>query len=269
MGAPLSFFFAMAICNPMESDNASGAQTERRGGAWPGGLPRGKDPTGRLSMSRHGFPAATAFLFPSDDRASAITESAEHVVVAGGGVVGEDGGHQVGTRDPAGREVEPAALAQAGASARARRAAVGPVERDETALEREAGRADQVGTAVEATATLAMTAVAPGAAGAADGPVQGNQRVGHGEHAAVLVLDTATQAIPARGASTADGLVAENRAVVDVRDRRHGHGRDESPEDVVGDRAAPAVLRNGAGAGGPTDSPVVRQCAMTDGEVRV
>ena len=49
MGTPLWLFFAMVVCSINGSDNASGAQTERRGGAGPvGGLLGGKDPTGRL-----------------------------------------------------------------------------------------------------------------------------------------------------------------------------------------------------------------------------
>ena len=51
--------------------------------------------------------------------------------------------------------------------------------------------------------------------------------------------------------------------------RGHGHGKGDSPENVVRDRAAPAVLPNGAGAGSPADGPVVRERAMTDGEDRV
>ena len=82
-------------------------------------------------------------------------------------------------------------------------------------MEREARRADWGGAAVEDAAALAVAAVAA-VARAADGPVQGDQRVGHGEDAAVLVRDAAALAGPAGGAGTADGLVAEKRAVADA-----------------------------------------------------
>ena len=121
------------------------------------------------------------------------------------------------------------------------------------------------GRAVEDAAALAVAAVAA-VARAADGPVQGDQRVGHGEDAAVLVRDAAALAGPARGAGTADGLVAEERAVVDGGGGGHGHGQGGGPGDEVRDRAAPADLRRGAGAGGPADGPVVRQRAVADGE---
>src|SRR5262245_19072508 len=199
---------------------------------------------------------------------SANLEGTENVVVAGCGVVGEDGRQKIGARDSSGGQVEAAAQALAGAPARPSSSAVGPVERDETALEREAWRADWGGTAVEDAAAQSVAAAAGRAAGAADGPVQGDQRVRHREDAAVLVVDAAAEAVAARGPGAADGLVAENRAVVDVRDRGHCHGRDDSPENVVRDRAAPAVLRDGACTGGTTDGPVVRQCAMTDDEDR-
>src|SRR5262245_27758321 len=100
-------------------------------------------------MPRHGFPAATASLLPCNDRASAVAEVAEDVVVAGGGMVGEDGRHQVGARHPVRCEEEATALAQARAAAVARGAAVGPVERHQAAQEREARRADWGGPAVE------------------------------------------------------------------------------------------------------------------------
>src|SRR5438093_3134912 len=83
------------------SDNASGAQTERRGGAGPmRGLLGGKDPTGRFS--RLSF---------------ALGQNSKHVVVACGGVVGEDKCPRVGGRESARREEEAAALAQARAAA--------------------------------------------------------------------------------------------------------------------------------------------------------
>ena len=117
-----------------------------------------------ILLPRHGFPAAATSLLPCNDHASAITEVAKHVVVARGGVVGEDDRPRVGARHPARREVEAAALAQAGAAAVPRSAAVGPVERDETAVEREARRALWGGPAVEDAAALAVAAVAANAA---------------------------------------------------------------------------------------------------------
>jgi hypothetical protein len=71
-----------------------------------------------------------------------MTEAPIHVVVAGGGVIGEDGRQQVGARIPARREVEATALAQSGATSLSRGTANSLVEYDETAVEREARRAD-------------------------------------------------------------------------------------------------------------------------------
>src|SRR5581483_7396937 len=67
-----------------------------------------------------------------------VAKFTEHIVVAGGGVIGEDDRQRVGAREPARREVEAAALAQAGAAAVPRGAAVGPVEDDGTTQECEA-----------------------------------------------------------------------------------------------------------------------------------
>jgi hypothetical protein len=126
-----------------------GALTARRGGAGPvRGLRGGKPLTGRLSMPRHGFFAATASLLPCKDHASAIAEVAEDVVVAGGGMVGEDGRHQVRARDPSRREEEATALAQARAAAVPRGTAGGLVVGDRAAVQREARRALWGGPAV-------------------------------------------------------------------------------------------------------------------------
>src|SRR5438067_7902618 len=78
-----------------------------------------------------------------------LGQNSKHVIVACGGVVGEDQCPRVGGRESARRDVEPAALPQAGATPGPRGAAVGPVKHDETALEREARRADWGGTTVE------------------------------------------------------------------------------------------------------------------------
>src|SRR5262249_59349393 len=111
---------------------------------------------------------------------NALDQNSKHVVVACGGVVGEDRGPGVGGRIPARREVEAAALAQAGAAAVPRGAAVGPVERHKAAQEREARRALWGGPVVEDAAALAVAAVAANAAGAAGGRVQDDRRVGDG-----------------------------------------------------------------------------------------
>src|SRR5262249_57935777 len=95
---------------------------------------------------------------PGGGQPSAVAEVAEDVVVAGGGMVGEDGRHQVGARDPSRREEEAAALAQARAAAVPRGAAVGLVERDQAAPEREARRAFRGGSAVADAAALAVAA---------------------------------------------------------------------------------------------------------------
>src|SRR5205823_2303604 len=145
------------------------------------------------------------------------------------------------------------------------RAAVRPVEHDQAVEEREARRAERVGSAVEDAAAQAVAAVAGGPR-AADGPVQGEQRIGHSEDAAVLVRDAAALAGPARGAVAADGLVAQEGAVVDAGGRFHVHGRGGYPGDGVRDAAALGDLRGAAGAGGATHRPVVDQSAVTDGE---
>src|SRR5262249_48539317 len=154
---------------------------------------------------------------------------------AGGGVVGEDGRQQVGERDPARREVEPAALACAAADAR--RPTVGPVECDETVVEHEVRRAEWVWSAVEDAAAQAVAAVAAQAAGAPNGQVADQPLRGNGEDPAVLVRDAATLAGPAvatRGGA-ADGLVAEKRAVGDGGGCGYGHGKGGDPGNEVRD----------------------------------
>src|SRR5262245_34644203 len=124
------FMGSLPVCDGMERHRcrrADRAPGRCRAG---GGLLGGKDPAGRLSILRHGFPA---LLLPCNDRASANTESAEHVVVARGSVIGEDDRQPVGARDPARREVETATLAEAGGASLTGSAAVGPVERDKAA----------------------------------------------------------------------------------------------------------------------------------------
>src|SRR5439155_26978170 len=128
-----------------------------------------------------------------------LDQDPEHVIVACGGVVGEDQCPRVGGRDAARRKVEASADSQAGAAAAYCHAAVGPVERDDTVVEREARCAGLVGTTVEDAAALAIAAVAA-VARAADGLVQGDQRVGDAEDASVLVGDAAALPDPARGA---------------------------------------------------------------------
>ena len=115
----------------------------------------GKDPTGRCRWLRSGL--------------AVVTEVAEHVVVAGGGFVGEDCRHQVCAREPSRREVDAAALAQARAAAVPRGPADGTIEGDETAVELEVRRALGGGPAVEDAAALAVAAVAANAACAASG----------------------------------------------------------------------------------------------------
>src|SRR5262245_45612556 len=91
----------------------------------------GKDPTGRLSL------------------AFSLGQNSKHVVVACGGVVDEDQCPRVGGRESARREVEAAALALATNAPDARGPTVGPVERDETALECEARDAELGRPAIE------------------------------------------------------------------------------------------------------------------------
>src|SRR5262245_61716682 len=140
-----------------------GAQTKRRGGAGPaGGLFGGKDPTGRRKQS---------LLQPS-------LQAAEHVVVAGGGVIREDGCHQVRAGDSSRREEDAATLAKACGAAVSRSATGGPVERHKTALEREVRRALWGGSAVEDAAALTVAAIAANTTLAAGGRVQEDPRVG-------------------------------------------------------------------------------------------
>src|SRR6266508_2105780 len=94
-------------CEGHHSRRANRAPGRCRAG---GGLLGGKDPTGPLSMPRHGFPAAATCLLPCNDHASAITEVPEHIVVARGSVIGKDERPRVGARHPTRREVEAAAL---------------------------------------------------------------------------------------------------------------------------------------------------------------
>src|SRR5262249_44796667 len=120
-----------------------------------------------------------------------LAEAPKDVVVAGGGVVGEDGRQQVGERDSGRRELEPAALALAG------RPAVGRVGGDEIGGGGEAGGAEWVGSAVEDAAPWAVAAVSAQAAGAPNGQVADQRPLGNGEDPAVLVRDAATLAGPA------------------------------------------------------------------------
>src|SRR5262245_5962999 len=153
-------------------------------------------------------------------------EIPEHVVVAGRGVVGEDGRHEVRARDPSRREEEATALAQARAAAVPRGAAVGPVERDQAAQECEARRALWGGPAVKDAAALAVAAVAAVAAGAAGGRVQDDRRVGESADRPVQIDEAATLARPAGAAQeaaaapvaagTAGGLVEDEQTVADV-----------------------------------------------------
>ena len=129
------------------------------------GLHSGKASPAALLSCSDGFPGPATPLLPCNGHASAITEVAEHVVVAGGSVIGKDERPRVGARHPTQREVETASLAEASAAAIARSTAVGPVERDKTASDREARRAIGGGPAVEDAAALAVAAGAAQAAG--------------------------------------------------------------------------------------------------------
>src|SRR5262245_56614351 len=141
-------------------------------------------------------------------------------------MVREDGGQQIGARDSSRRDVEAAALAQAAAAAVPRGAAVGPVERDKAAQEREARRALWGGPAVEDTASLAVAAVAAHAAGAAGGRVQDDDRVGEGADRTGQIDEAATltraagaaqeAAAASVAARAARGPVEDEQTVADV-----------------------------------------------------
>ena len=141
--------------------------------------------------------------------AFASRQNAEHVVVACGGVVGEDQCPQVGGRDSARREVEAAALAQAGAAAVPAAPPSARLSATRLRWSVRLGVPTGMGPPLKTPPPWPLPPLPP-VARAADGPVQGDQRVGHGEDAAVHVRDAAALAGPARGAGTADGLVAEN-----------------------------------------------------------
>ncbi len=96
--------------------------------------------------------------------------------------------------------------------------------------------------AVEDAAAQSVAAVAA-LARAADRLVQGDQRVGNVEYAAVFVRDGTALTGRARGAGPADGPVTEKRAAGDISSGSHGHGEGGGSGDEVGDRPAPADLR--------------------------
>src|SRR5262245_31349821 len=167
-------------------------------GAVPGrwGLLGGKDPTGR----------STRLYVPLD-------QDPEHVVVARGGVVGEDGRQQVGARYPARLEVQPAALALPAAASEARCAANGDV-----VLHRGAREGDDCQGVLEDPVDLAIAAVAARAPGAAEGEVVVHGRAADGERRSEEIGETAAPAIaavaagPSRAADhgvVADGAVAD------------------------------------------------------------
>src|SRR5262249_48516654 len=121
-------------------------------------------------------PAAANHRLASVSALQHEAQDPEHIVVAGGGVVAGDGGHQVGPPGPARREVEAAALAQPGTAIVARDATVGLVEDDGTALDREGRSAFRGGPSVEDAAALAVAAIAAQAAGATGGRVLHDRR---------------------------------------------------------------------------------------------
>src|SRR5437763_981260 len=132
---------------------ATAALSARRpgAGAVPGrwGFAWRKDPTGRSTR-----------LYVRLD------QDPEHVVVARGGMVGEDGRQQVGARYPAQLEVQPAALALPATAPEARSAADG-----EVVIDRGAREGEERQGVLEDPAALAIGAVAANAPGAAEGVV--------------------------------------------------------------------------------------------------
>src|SRR4051794_13096760 len=108
-----------------------------------------------------------------------LSEDTEHVIIAGSGVVGEDGSQHVGTRDPARRDVEAAAHTLPVAAPGARGAADGVVLVDCVAREREARESVLVDPAAPAGAS-----VAAGPTGAADCRVVAEGAIADGERRA-------------------------------------------------------------------------------------
>src|SRR5262245_41899832 len=186
-----------------------------------------------------------------------LEKDSEQVVVATGSVVGKDERPQVGRRHSTQRKVEATALAQARAAFVPRGAAVGPIERDQAAPEREARRADRGKPAVEDAAALAVAAVAANAAGAAGGRVQDDDRVGEGADRPDQIAKAATLARPAGTAQeAAAALVAAGAAVGPVRDEQTAA---DVPISELITQAAP--LASAPGAAVPAAAAVAARAA--------
>src|SRR5262245_52912645 len=186
-----------------------------------------------------------------------LEKDSEQVVVATGSVVGKDERPQVGRRHSTQRKVEATALAQARAAFVPRGAAVGPVERDQAAQEREARRALWGGPAVEDAAALTVAAVAANTAGAAGGRVQDDDRVGEGADRPDQIAEAATLARPAGTAQeAADALVAAGAAGGLVQDEQTAP---DVPISELITQAAP--LANAPGAAVPAAAAVAARAA--------
>src|SRR5262245_47189082 len=188
-----------------------------------------------------------------------LSEDPEHVIIAGSGVVGEDGSQHIGTRDPARRDVETAALTLPVAAPETSPTADGVVVFNRVAQEEER----RVNVPVhEDPAPQAIAAAVASAPSAADGAVVSHSAVADGERRAEQIGQAAAPAVTALAAGPAG---AADRLVVGERAIAEGGVHDAGGEEVGGVRAAAlgetADLAGGPGSG---DSRVVLERAAGD-----
>src|SRR5262245_48779965 len=160
-----------------------------------------------------------------------LDQDPEHIIVARGSIIREDG-REVGARESTRREIEPAAHTQTRTTRP--RATISLIQRDQRAVERETRRAGWARPAVENATPLTITAIAA-LARAADGAIQSDHRVRHGENAGVFVRNGATLTVSASRAGPANRLVADKRAIGDSGDRACAGSRHDGNE--IRDRA--------------------------------
>src|SRR5262245_39757816 len=193
---------------------------------------------------------------PIPRTALTLAEGSEYVVVAGRGVVGEDGRQQVGAREAARLEVQAATFTLAVAAPDAGGAAEGEVVADRGALEGE-GRE----CVLEDPAPLAVLAVAARAASAADGEVVGHGAAADGEHRPEEIGEAAAPAIaavPAGPSRAADHGVVADGAVADGDNQAVAEGVERV------EAAAPGEAALLAGASRAGDRRVVPERATAD-----
>src|SRR5262249_51390339 len=132
---------------------------------------------------------APTALFRSARLALTRAEIAEHVIIAGGGVVADDDRQPVGAREAARRDVDAAARAWAGCAASPRAPAVGVVVFARVLPEGECREGVLVDPAAQAIAAIAAIA--------ADGEVAGHRTVADSERRAEEVCEAAAPGVAA------------------------------------------------------------------------